>query len=96
MAVLIEWGLAAGRRLSIPGAIIAGLLFFVFAPIGTVSVKVDLPPLPPGARTISAGDIQTFALSTSWITEAVVCTIILGVAGWIALRIIRRHRTVRR
>jgi len=77
-------------RLSILGGVTAALLFILFAPTATVSVTVDLPP---GAHPASPGPmqmfVQTFILSTFWVTGGMV---VLGVAGWIAWRIIRRHR----
>ena len=80
-------------RLGVLGAITAALLFCILAPMATVSVTVDLPPLRPGDRPVSTGQIQTFALGSIWITEAIVVAVILAVAGIIAWRIVRRYRT---
>jgi hypothetical protein len=80
-------------RLSVLGAVTAALLFLVLAPIATMSVTVDMPPLPPGARAIpSAGEVKAVAAAAGWIAEAALVTAILGVAGWLAWRIVRHHR----
>jgi hypothetical protein len=90
-------------RLGILGAVTAALLFFVFAPITTVSVKVDLPPTihPASAEQAQASAsnevwAQLFALNAVWIAETAVVIVILGIAGWIAWRIVRRHRNSNR
>jgi hypothetical protein len=86
-------------RLGILGAVTAALPFSIFAPISTMTVKIDLPPtIHPAsseeARSLASSAVwaQIFALNVIWISGTAVVIVILGVAGWIAWRIVRRHR----
>jgi hypothetical protein len=69
------------------GAITVALLFLIIAPITTVSITLDMPPPHAVSRQILAPGAGAI-----WIIEALVATPILGVAGWIAWRIVRRYR----
>jgi hypothetical protein len=81
-------------RLGILGAVTASLLILLFAPIATVSVTVDLPPLPPASHAIpSAGQVETVSSVVILIAEAGLVVVILAVATWIGWRIVRRHRS---
>ncbi len=84
-------------RLGILGGVTATLLFVLLAPMATVRVKVDLPPVapsvPPGeVHTVSPEQAHIVALSAIWITELIIVTAILAIAVSIARRIVRRHR----
>ena len=78
-------------RLGVLAAVTGALVFFVIAPIFTVSIHVDLPPgIPPPAP--ASDETETFVRAMIWVTEGVFVAVILAVAGWIAWRIVRRHR----
>ena len=82
-------------KLGVLAAVTAALLFVLFAPIFTMTVKVDLPPAAHSvsASQVSIGRVQPFAEGALWFAEVAVVTGILGAAGWIARGIVRRHRT---
>ena len=77
------------------GAVTGVLLFILLTPVATVSVKVNLPP-PVGVGVVktypSAHQTQTGAVLMLWATEVIVAAGNLGVAGWLAWRIVRPHR----
>ncbi len=75
-------------RLGVLGAATAALLVLFFAPIADVHIKVDLPPT---AAPTSGTQVYVASAAQLWITGAIVVAIVLGVAGWIAWRIVRRH-----
>ena len=71
-------------------AVGTGLLLFVLtAPLGTLSVKVDLPR---GAENVSPAQIHSVIQNGMWIANLLVTVVILTIAGWIAWRIVRHHR----
>jgi hypothetical protein len=77
-------------RLGVLATVTCALLLFLFAPFtSTVRIKLDLPP---SADPASARQVQATIENTVWIGEAVLVTAILGTAGWIAWRIVRRYR----
>jgi hypothetical protein len=76
-------------RLGVLGAGTFALLIVLFAPIGHVTIKIQIPPvrLRTPARLVYMTDA-----GVAWMTDAAVIAVVLGVAGWIAWRIVRRHR----
>ncbi len=82
-------GLTMWWKLGALAAVTAAILFFLLAPTATMTVKVDLPP---EAHRVSVTQVQSVVEGTIWITEAVMVVAVLGIAGWIAWRIVRHHR----
>jgi hypothetical protein len=70
----------------------AVVLFFLFAPMKTVSITVDLPPAPPGAKSVSPRQVQEVVHGGLWAIEAALGGLILGIAGWIGWWIVRGDR----
>ena len=85
-----------GVRLRLGGlaVVVAGLIFLFVAPMGTISVKVDLPP---GVDPVSAD--TTVNATTNWISHVAVPIVdagliltVLGFGAFFARRILRKHR----
>jgi len=74
-------------RLAVLGTLTGALLFLIIAPITTVSIKLDLPP--PHA---ASSQILAPSGAALWAIEGALAAPILGGAGWLAWRIVRRHR----
>jgi heme/copper-type cytochrome/quinol oxidase subunit 2 len=76
-------------RLAILAVITGAILFGLFAPMQTVTIKVDLPPM---ASPPSAEQVQNVVMNSVWAINAAIVAVVLGVAGLIGWRIVRRHR----
>jgi hypothetical protein len=79
-------------RLAVLGTATLGLLVLLFAPIGTVTIKLDLPPGVPGP---SNAEMQAVSGSVVGATDAVsyfVAGLIICAAVGLGLRIVRRYR----
>ena len=76
-------------RLGVLAAVTGALLLLLLAPMATVAIKVDLPP---GSPSVSTSQVQIVAEQMVWNAVTFVVAAILAIAGWIAWRIVRRHR----
>jgi len=83
-------------KLAILIAVTGALLFVVIAPLTSMSVHVALPPadhpMTADEAQRSARGARTAAWGIVWFAEAAMITVVLGGAGLIARRIIRRGR----
>lgn len=80
-------------KLSALGLLAVGLAAFLFAPIETVDIRVDLPA-PADAEGVSGADARLMLLPMQ-IAVGVLSAIILGVLGligWVMWRVVRHHR----
>jgi hypothetical protein len=80
------WG-----KLAVLGAAVVVVLFLLFAPLGTMTIRVDLPPAAAPAAGQQGKPVN---VDTGAMTKVVGIVIVLAVvtaAGLIARRIVRRH-----
>lgn len=77
-------------RLGVLAAVSIGLLLLLFAPIPTVDIVVELPPVR-GGGSMSAGEAE--ALLTG-VATAIAVLLLIGYVAlvlWIGRRIVRKH-----
>jgi len=76
-------------KLGVLAAVTGALLVFLVTPALTMSVTVDIPP---GVPAVSGRQMETGIEVAVWIVEAIMVAAILGIAGRIARRIVRKHQ----
>jgi hypothetical protein len=78
-------------RLGLLAVATGAVLFLLFAPLATLTVRVDIPPRL-GASAPSVGQAQSGARVVEWTVDAAIIGTVLAVAGFIGWRIVRHHR----
>jgi hypothetical protein len=78
-------------RLGLLAVATGAVLFILFAPLMTLTIRVDIPPRL-GTPVPNAGQAQSEAQAIEWIVEAAMIGAVLTVAGFIGWRVIRHHR----
>jgi hypothetical protein len=68
------------------------ILYALFAPMQTVSIRVDLPAAPQGTQQISATQVQGVAQGIMWGIETALVVGVLAVAAFVGWRIVRHHK----
>lgn len=78
-------------RLTILGLATVTLIVLCTVPMTTVTVSVDMPP----GSSVSQEHVRAAVKNVTFLANVVFTVAILGVAGWLARGIVRKHRKPR-